>query len=136
MKKTIDLEVAAYQAEQKALIQPRLDALKADGVFIEVIATPCSHGFRDQGYAPEAVESFARMKRKFGLWGWCDVELKLSKQVAPLGAVITGSAYVGGCSYDNQDDFVYGSGMFAEMLDEAKADLFSSLVDLAKVPQK
>lgn len=67
MKKTIDPEVAAYQAEQKALIQPRLDALKADGVFVEIIASPCSHGFRDQGYAPEAVESFAKMKRKYPL---------------------------------------------------------------------
>lgn len=129
MKKTIDHEIQAFHDAQKALIQPRLDALKADGVFVEIIASPCSHGFRDQGYAPEAVESFAKMKREYPLWGWCDVTIRLSKQLEPFGPVVAGCAHVGGCSYDDQYDFIYGSGFVDEMLEEAITALNSAIND-------
>lgn len=122
-------EISAYRAEQMARLQPMFDQLKADGVLCEIIPTESDLSYDSQGYEPEVVEAFEEMVDKHGLWGWCDVEVRLSKQIDPFGPVATGSAYLGGCSYADQADFMTG-GYMPQMLEEAIQSLHSSLCDI------
>ncbi len=51
-----------------------------------------------------------------GLWGWCSVH------VAARFGPLYGHAYLGGCSYKDEDDFKAG-GYFEQLRDEAIAEL-------------
>lgn len=57
-------------------------------------------------------------------WAWANVLVEVT-----LESGETGVAYLGGCSYANERDFVENSGYFDEMVQEALKDAFDQ-VDL------
>lgn len=48
------------------------------------------------------------------VWAWAQVEVQAT---LPDGRM--GSAYLGGCSYNNEDEFKRGSGYYEDLIDEA-----------------
>lgn len=76
---------------------------------------------KQAGYAKGFSEAVADMKKKAtGLWGWCCVKLTVTYKKD--GKTVTGTSYLGECSYENERDFVQNSGYFKGMLDDAIAD--------------
>lgn len=63
------------------------------------------------------------MVGKYDLWGWCQVEVK-----AKLGS-LSGSAYLGSCSYEDEADFKRG-GYYEQMVEEAIEELQAQVDEL------
>lgn len=57
------------------------------------------------------------------LWLWCDVEVKATYKG------VSGSAYLGGCAYESEEDFKAG-GYYEQMVSEALEELNSNIKDL------
>ena len=55
-------------------------------------------------------------------WAWCCVKVTAFFQGAPL----TGTAYLGGCNYESEEDFMDG-GYYEELCSEASDDLIREL---------
>lgn len=72
------------------------------------------------------VRDVEEMIDEHGLWGWCQVEVK-----ATFGQ-LTGSAYLGGCSYKDEDDFRNG-GYLDQMVDEAIGDIQTQLDEIVSL---
>ncbi len=72
------------------------------------------------------VNDVYEMIDKYDLWGWCQVEVKASY------ASLCGAAYLGGCSYEGEEDFKKG-GYFEQMADEAIAELQQNIDDTYKL---
>lgn len=125
-------QISEYRAKEMATLQPMFDQLKADGITCEIITHEDDTSFEDDPMLGDDVkEAFQEMVDKHGIWGWCTVEVRLSKQLVPFGEVITGSNYMGGCSYMDQADFMTG-GYMPQMLEEAIDSLNDALEDARK----
>lgn len=70
----------------------------------------------DSEDADRFVEAVEEMVDKHGLWGWCMVE------VTARLANTKGTAHLGGCSYEDEEDFKKG-GYYEQMVEEAIAEL-------------
>jgi hypothetical protein len=58
------------------------------------------------------------------IWAWCCVEVKCILNDEEGEPLVSGSAYLGGCSYDNETDFrncVY----YSDMQEEARSDMLN-----------
>ena len=64
------------------------------------------------------VEAANEMAEENGLWGWCQV-----KTHCGAGPGSRASAYLGGCSYEDTEDFEQNSGYTDQMVKEALAEL-------------
>lgn len=84
---------------------------------IEHAAKDCAPGFAEQ---------VRETLKESPDWGWCSVKVSVSASIGERE--ITGSAYLGHCSYYSREDFVEDSGYFDQMVAEAKGDLAKQLV--------
>lgn len=57
-------------------------------------------------------------------WAWCMVEVRATVEIN--GQTFHGSDYLGGCSYDSEEDFKRG-GYYEQMCDQAREDLLNYL---------
>ena len=78
---------------------------------------------RDDPDAQRFADDVQEMIDDYGLWGWCQVTVE-----ARLGPLV-GRAYLGGCSYANEEDFKNG-GYYDDLVDEAIEDLQSQIDEL------
>jgi hypothetical protein len=81
----------------------------------------------------EDPETLAWVKRQMALgnmWGWCCVEV-----IAELDDNFSGHDYLGGCSYESEEDFK-NNGYYKSMQHEALADLERSLAAAAQHGQE
>lgn len=58
-------------------------------------------------------------KKAVGLWGWCNVEVRVTVKDGYDKAVASASSYLGNCSYYSAVDFAKNSGYFEQMVKEA-----------------
>jgi hypothetical protein len=75
-------------------------------------------------YEPETVACFDEMVMKHGLWGWCCVCVKV------IWRGIAGQAYLGGCSYENEDNFREDAETLDGLVIDALADLNTKVKEL------
>jgi len=74
-------------------------------------------------YAPGFAECVRKTIRKAkardndSRWGWCTVEVRVT--MITNDKKVTGSAYLGECSYESEEDFVFSSGYFDDLVGEA-----------------
>ncbi len=61
-------------------------------------------------------------------WGWCSVEVRASWTDQESGRTFTGSDYLGGCSYESEEDFKVG-GYYEQMQEEAYDELLLNAED-------
>ena len=76
---------------------------------------------------PEASEWVMKQIDVGNPWAWCVVEVRASVE----GCGLQGSAYLGGCSYESEDEF-RSDLYFGDMCDEAREDLERQLEDAAR----
>jgi hypothetical protein len=77
---------------------------------------------RNQGFCKGFAESVRKMMEKAkGNWGWCEASVTV-KFKDDNGKTLTGTDYLGGCSYIDEFDFIKNSGYFADMVYEAIRD--------------
>jgi hypothetical protein len=83
------------------------------------------HGEKTQGYAKGFAEAVREQLKKSRTWGWCTVRVDATAKFGPPGnrREVTGSAYLGECSYSSEEDFVLNSGYTQDKIEEALADL-------------
>ena len=100
-----------------------------DSVKVTVIAEREDHSYRNVPYYDEELKkAFAEMVKKYGLWGWCQVEVKV--QYKDLEA----SDYLGGCSYKGQRDFVKNSGYYDDMVSTAILEIAEQIAAVINDP--
>lgn len=71
----------------------------------------------DEAYDKE-VEDEILARLEYDLWAWCCVEVRATIEIPEQGIKVSGSDYLGGCSYKNEADFRSG-GYFEDMVEEA-----------------
>lgn len=73
------------------------------------------------------IEGVKKNLRSNSTWGWCTVVV-----TAQIGN-LTGTAYLGGCSYTSKTDFIKNSGYYEQMKDEAIDELAQELAEIVDV---
>ncbi len=91
---------------------------------VTVEALEEDHSFVGE-YDDEVVEGFRSMVEAHGLWGWSCVRVTVS--YGPLSGV----DYLGGCSYESEEDFRADSMYFEDMCETALAALQNQVDELA-----
>jgi len=105
-------------------INVKLIAAKiADKVKITVMAETEYLDYTKE-YDKEVVESIKKMKKQYGLWGWCSVEVKGEYKG------IESSEYLSGCSYKGKRDFIETSGYYDDMKASIIDDIAKQLLEL------
>jgi hypothetical protein len=77
---------------------------------------------------PEFVASIDAMVAKDELWGWCVVCVS----VTHVATGLAGDAFLGGCSYENQNDFIENSDYYNMLVADALAELNDNINNLLK----
>ena len=90
--------------------------MKPPEMMIEILPWNSNSPIDDPAYEPEVVEGFKQMKRKYGVWGWCNIEVEAS-----FGE-FSGSDFLSACSYKSKQDFMQ-CDYFNTMQSEALANL-------------
>ena len=82
-------------------------------------ATPCDiDAYTDLAGCMSKKEIKALLREAdWNVWQWCNVEVNATYKG------LEASAYLGACSYKDEDDFRENSGYFEEMQAEALADI-------------
>lgn len=76
--------------------------------------------------ADKATEEWIRGELESGnVWAWAVVSVTATVE----GVALEGVAYMGGCSYTSEGDFKAPGGYYAQMCDEALADLERQIVE-------
>jgi hypothetical protein len=104
------------------------DTIRSEG-HIEIIAHPEDTHPRDHfdDSLADSVDDIIE-RSEHNAWAWCSVEVNVSYQG------LESSAYLGGCSYDNADDFKgVGDGYYTDMVEECVADIASQMRAIACV---
>ncbi len=93
--------------------------LEVQDVELEILAEEENEHFSDKtfNYEPTVVEGFEEMVEKHGRWGWCHVTVRVSWRG------VRGEGYLGGCSYESEEDFRKDDGYFMQVLGDALDDL-------------
>lgn len=73
----------------------------------------------------EVLENIKNRIRRGDTWAWCSVEIQA------LWRGFVGKAYVGHCSYENEQDFIKNSGYYDEIVQESLDDLQDSVEETA-----
>lgn len=70
------------------------------------------------GYAPDFAESVRKAQKKSEApWGWCSVRVTVKRKKGQRKG--RGEAWLGQCSYQNEQDFIENSGYFYDLVKEA-----------------
>jgi hypothetical protein len=89
---------------------------------------------KHHGYVEGFAAAVAKVRKEaVGRWGWCSV--KLTVTLKRDSKTITGTSYLGGCSYYNELDFIENSGYFDSMLADAVAEARQKLSRLEEAKQ-
>ncbi len=70
-------------------------------------------------------DEILRRLRRGEVWAWCWV--RVTARVEIEGEVFLGTASLGGCSYENEEDFKATSGYYEDLKKEAIEDLKTSM---------
>lgn len=82
------------------------------------------HGSFDD---PEDIAEIRRQLRQGNSWAWCRVEVKAWWRNRYTLNAYTGSAYLGGCSYESEEAFTQSGDYLDSMKQEAYDDLISNI---------
>lgn len=87
-----------------------------------------------------AVRLEARLKEG-DIWAWCCVAVKVDFVLLSGGTLLTSTHYLGGCSYDSEEDFKYqtwiidgkttqNAGYYHDLVDEGIVELNAALLEI------
>lgn len=76
-------------------------------------------------YDKEVEETISRNIEKYGIWGWCVVEVKYEYKG------LSYSDFLGGCSYKSESDF-RASSYFKEMVKTCEGEVGKLAIDIIR----
>lgn len=85
----------------------------------------------DQDFDPECLKVIKKRMKEGSIWAWCTIVVRAHWNAQRN--LCTGTATLGGCSYESEEDFRANSGYFEQMCDEALADLQENMEDHARL---
>lgn len=95
-------------------------------ITVEAFEEPTSLTTVRKWCEPEVIDGIVETLRESPLWGWCYVKVTASwgyTDQFDTESFITGEAYLGECSYKDEQDFRQPGGYFDQMVDEAIDEL-------------
>jgi len=104
-----------------------MKTLSIQDVQIEIIVedeTFSAHEQLGECMSKEEIDSLLDEARNVNVWKWCMVEVKGTYKG------LTASEYLGGCSYESEEDFKNDSGYYEDMVNAVISDLNKQIAEL------